>query len=147
MKNGEFVPLTLTEIKRGIKPVGRPIRILCEGVFDLFHIGHVEVLRQAKCALPDIVLVSGVNTDEEVLEVKGHLPVMTFKERLMALKTCRYVDEVIEDLPYFYTVDWLNKHQIDLVAHDDLPYVPNVLGENSPMFHFYDQFKVSKRQA
>ncbi|CAJ0581406.1 unnamed protein product, partial [Mesorhabditis spiculigera] len=137
----DFVPLTLTEIMDGKRPENRPIRVLCEGVFDLFHIGHIGVLRQAKTAFPDIILVSGVNTDADVITYKGHGTVMSYSERLTSLENCRYVDEVLYDLPYVYDLEYLNRNQIDLVAHDDLPYIPS---PDAPVevLNFYDRFKV-----
>jgi choline-phosphate cytidylyltransferase len=35
---------------------------------------------------------------------------------------CRWVDEVVEDAPWVIDLDFLAKHRIDFVAHDDLPY-------------------------
>jgi choline-phosphate cytidylyltransferase len=47
---------------------------------------------------------------------------MTELERYDAVKHCRYVDEVIEGCPWLITPEFLTEHQIDFVAHDDLPY-------------------------
>jgi hypothetical protein len=38
---------------------------------------------------------------------------------------CRWVDEVLQDAPWVITEEFLNKHNIDFVAHDDLPYADN----------------------
>lgn len=47
---------------------------------------------------------------------------MTDTERYEAIRHCRYVDEVITDAPWTLTDEFLEKHKIDLVAHDDAPY-------------------------
>jgi glycerol-3-phosphate cytidylyltransferase len=65
------------------------------GTFDLFHAGHVDLLRQCK-RLADEVVVS-LNTDEFVESYKGNPPVMSFSERKRILESCRYVDRVIEN--------------------------------------------------
>jgi glycerol-3-phosphate cytidylyltransferase len=59
------------------------------GVFDLFHIGHVNVLRNAK-SLCDRLIV-GVTVDELVL-YKNKRAVIPFDERIDIVRACRYVD-------------------------------------------------------
>ena len=63
------------------------------GVFDLFHVGHLEILRKAKenCDY----LIVGVSTDELVQKYKNKRPIITFDQRIEIIKSIKYVDEVV----------------------------------------------------
>lgn len=63
------------------------------GVFDLFHIGHLNILKRAKeqCEY----LIVGVSTDSLVLDYKKKKPIIPFEERIAIVEAIRYVDEVI----------------------------------------------------
>ena len=63
------------------------------GVFDMFHIGHLNILKKAKeqCEY----LIVGVTTDELCLSRKGKVPVVGFEERCAIVEAIKYVDEVI----------------------------------------------------
>lgn len=100
--------------------------IYTDGIFDLFHVGHMNVLKQAKFALGDegksVFLIAGVCSDADTLKYKG-LTVMDGKTRAESVEHCRWVDQVIPDAPWQLTPEFLEKHKIDFVAHDALPYV------------------------
>lgn len=63
------------------------------GVFDLFHVGHLNLLRNAK-ALCDKLIV-GVSTDELIAEYKHKRPVIPFAERCEVVRGIRHVDLVV----------------------------------------------------
>ena len=63
------------------------------GVYDMFHIGHLNVLRRARMACDHLVV--GVTTDELSLAVKGKAPVIPFPERMEIVRAVRHVDEVV----------------------------------------------------
>ena len=63
------------------------------GAFDLFHIGHLNLLRHAKEHCDHLIV--GITTDELIEKTKGHKPTVPFPERLEILKSCKYVDEVV----------------------------------------------------
>lgn len=62
------------------------------GVFDLFHIGHLNILKQASQMCDRLIV--GVSSDELVLHYKERYPIIPLSERLEIVKSIRYVDEV-----------------------------------------------------
>jgi len=63
------------------------------GVFDLFHIGHLNILRRAKEQCE--VLIVGVTTDQLCFERKGKRPVIEEQDRIAIVEAIRYVDKVV----------------------------------------------------
>lgn len=61
------------------------------GAFDLFHVGHLNILKQAK-SLCDY-LIAGVVSDEMILITKGMSPIVPLAERLEIVSHISYVDE------------------------------------------------------
>ena len=63
------------------------------GVFDLFHIGHLNILKRAKEKCD--YLIVGVSTDELVEKCKNKIPIIPYEERKAIVEAIRYVDEVV----------------------------------------------------
>ncbi len=70
-------------------------KILTYGTFDLFHVGHVNLLRRAK-ELGDFLIV-GLSTDEFNKVEKNKISIYPFTERLAILESIKYVDLVIPE--------------------------------------------------
>lgn len=86
------VPFTV-----GTTPVGtfgrRPVLGYTAGTFDMFHIGHLNVLFRARSGCDRLVV--GISTDDLVEEQKGKRPIIPFDERVEIVRSMRYVDEVV----------------------------------------------------
>jgi glycerol-3-phosphate cytidylyltransferase len=62
------------------------------GVYDLFHIGHLNLLKNAKKHCDKLIV--GITTDE-LVQYKGKKPVITLEERMEIVSAIKYVDEVV----------------------------------------------------
>lgn len=65
------------------------------GAYDMFHIGHLNIIRRARSECDRLVV--GVVTDEVVRAVKGRAPVVPLAERMEIVGSLRIVDEVVAD--------------------------------------------------
>lgn len=65
------------------------------GAFDLFHIGHLNILKHAKSQCDH--LIAGVVSDEMLRLTKGVDPVIPLAERLEIVRSIEYVDEAVAE--------------------------------------------------
>ncbi|XXG43820.1 hypothetical protein AAC387_Pa01g3773 [Persea americana] len=138
-------PTPAKESEQELSPE-KPVRVYADGIYDLFHFGHARSLEQAKKLFPNTYLLVGCCNDEVTHMYKGKT-VMTAAERYESLRHCRWVDEVIPDAPWVVTQEFIDKHNIDYVAHDSLPYA-DASGAGKDVYEFVKsagKFKETKR--
>src|SRR5690625_7486799 len=75
------------------------------GGFDLFHIGHLNILRAARARCD--FLIAGVATDQSLIAMKGHPPVIPFEERLQIVSSVSLVDRAVADHSQEKRIAWL----------------------------------------
>lgn len=115
-----YVPLTTPHSLFRI-PIDRPVRLYCDGIYDLFHYGHMLSLKQIKNLFKDVYLLVGVCNDELTHSLKGKT-VYTYEERLECVRLSAYADEIVENAPWVIDEDFITKWKIDYVVHDEIPY-------------------------
>ena len=123
------------------------------GVFDLFHIGHLNILRRAKEQCDHLIV--GVSTDDLGVTYKHKRPVIPFEERIEIVRAIRYVDEVVPQtsmdkleawnrLHYdalFHGSDWKGSPMYNEVERKlrsigvDMVYLPHTTGTSSTMIY------------
>ena len=79
-----------------------------QGVYDMFHIGHLNILKRAKeyCE----ILIVGINSDDLVRKYKHKIPVINEKDRVEIVRNIKQVDQVV-------LVDTLDKNEIYKKIH------------------------------
>lgn len=86
------------------------------GVYDMFHIGHLNLLKRAKEKCD--YLIVGVSTDEFVREYKYKTPVIPFEERIAIVEAIRYVDKVVPQESMDKFAAWEKLH-FNVIFHGD----------------------------
>ena len=86
------------------------------GVYDMFHIGHLNIIRRAKeqCEY----LIVGVSTDECVQSYKNKTPIIPYDERAAIVQAIRYVDEVVPQTS-MDKLEFFKKRHFDVMFHGD----------------------------
>lgn len=121
------------------------------GVFDMFHIGHLNILKNAK-EMCDFLIV-GVSTDELVESYKNKKPIICFEERIAIVEAIKYVGKAVpqvsmdkmkawEELHFdalFHGSDWKNSNMYNDVEKKlaavgvDVVFLPHTDGVSSTM--------------
>lgn len=85
------------------------------GVYDLFHIGHLNVIKNAKNNCD--YLIVGVSTDEVVEKNKNKKPIIPFEERAAIVGAIKYVDQVVSQERYDIEgkIETVLKYKIDIM--------------------------------
>ena len=97
--------------------MGKKYRIgYTTGVFDMFHVGHLAILKRAKeqCRY----LIVGVSSDELVEEYKRKIPIIGLEDRMRIISSVRYVDEVVVQENMDKVEAWEKLHY-DVLFHGD----------------------------
>lgn len=92
-------------------------RIITFGTFDLFHLGHVNVLKRAK-ALGDWLIV-GVSSDELNARKKGRRPYFSIDERVAIVGDSKAVDEVFVEESLEQKADYIRQFRADVLVMGD----------------------------
>ncbi|WP_111910147.1 adenylyltransferase/cytidyltransferase family protein [Aeromonas media] len=92
-------------------------RIITFGTFDVFHVGHVNILKRAK-ALGDYLIV-GVSSDQLNFSKKSRYPIYSEKDRVDIISSLRFVDEVFVEESLELKLEYIKQHHADILVMGD----------------------------
>lgn len=92
-------------------------RVITFGTFDVFHIGHVNILE--RCASLGDTLIVGVSSDELNYSKKGRNPIYSQSDRMKILQSLKFVDEVFIEESLEKKRDYINFFRADILAMGD----------------------------
>ena len=90
--------------------------IYTDGIFDLFHRGHLEYIKRCKQMFDDVFLIVGVVNDTDAASYK-RAPIYNEFDRYEIVENIKYVDKIVKDAPLIIDENFMNEHQIDYVIH------------------------------
>jgi choline-phosphate cytidylyltransferase len=90
--------------------------IYTDGIFDLFHRGHLEYIKRCKQIFEDVFLIVGVVNDTDAASYK-RAPIYNEIDRYEIVENIKYVDKIVKDAPLIIDENFMNEHQIDYVIH------------------------------
>jgi choline-phosphate cytidylyltransferase len=97
--------------------------IYTDGIFDLFHRGHIEYLKACKNIFKnsggeeeEVFLIVGVVNDKDASGYK-RVPIYNENDRYNIIENIKCVDKIIKDAPLIINEDFLEEHKIDYVIH------------------------------
>lgn len=111
--------------------------VFSAGTFDLFHVGHVQLLAACrKIAGPEGTVIVAVNEDEFVEEFKKVRPTLSTEDRIKVVESCRYVDKVVRNTGWQDSTKTIEEQgPVDFV----------VIGDDwAPPKDYYSQMNFSK---
>ncbi len=117
VRRSNFLPTShrIRQFSSNRTPSEKDVVVYMDGAWDMFHQGHIAVLKEAK-KLGTFLLV-GIQSDETVNSMRGqNLPIMNLHERALGVLSCRYVDEVSHAHCRHETVDG-RRHQRQMQQH------------------------------
>ncbi|VDN57725.1 unnamed protein product [Dracunculus medinensis] len=144
-KVSRFFPTTqaIMQFSEGRTPGPNDAVVYVCGAFDLFHIGHLSFLEEAR-KLGDYLIV-GIHSDQVVNSYTGgNNPIMTLHERVLSVLAYKPVDEVIIGAPFHVTKDLITRFNIQVVAngikktYDDSLYDPFKIPKEMGIFRLID---------
>jgi len=87
--------------------------VFTSGVFDLFHVGHLNFLKQSKSYGNRLIIA--VNTDEFTFSYKNKTPIIPFTQRMEMLSSCKYVDLVLKAEEYL-PLKYIKEYNVDVIT-------------------------------
>lgn len=91
----------------------KKVRVFTSGSFDLFHVGHLNILEKS-AALGDELIV-GVSTDELIEKYKGMKPIIPFEQRFRIVSSIKCVTKVVKQVK-LTEITQLQRENIDIVT-------------------------------
>lgn len=107
--------------------------IYIDGIFDIFHYGHIESFRKCKELYPTANLIVGVISDHVATNYKRK-PIYCEKHRYALVENSKYVDKIIKDPPLVITKKFMEQHNISKILHS---FSNNRDGNNQEHFFSY----------
>ena len=90
--------------------------VYIDGVFDLFHRGHLEAINKARTVRDNVYLMVGVISDSDAISYKRK-PIFHEDDRYTIINSIKGIDKVIFPAPLIVNQDFVKKHNIDIVLH------------------------------
>ena len=112
----------------------KPLIGYTTGVFDLFHVGHMNILRNAKSLCNKLIV--GVSTDK-LVKMKLKKSIIPFNERIQIVQSCKYVDVALPQTSVNKLTEW-KKLKFDILFVGDDWY------KDKKWTHYENEFKTHK---
>lgn len=90
--------------------------IYTDGIFDLFHRGHIEFLNNIKKEYINCTLIVGVINDNDSENYKRR-PIYNEEDRYMIIENLKCVNKIIKNAPLIINEEFIKKNKIDLIVH------------------------------